>query len=104
MVTTINDALDFIRRISIPDDERGDILVTFRTELAGTDIFVDVDTVRIELCESENGELFYSSALRPYHAETVRSIAAASYFVNSPLDVVRMDDTGSRYTMFLTRH
>ena len=101
---TINDVLDFIRRVSIPDDERGDILVTFRTELAGTDIFVDVDTVRIELGESESGELFYFSALCQYHAETVRTIAAACYFVDSPLDVVRTDNIGSRYTVYLTRH
>lgn len=101
---TIFETLAFIRRVSMPSDEGGDILVTLATELPGTFMMVDIATVRIELRESENGVLFYASELRPYFQGVVNDLENGRYVVDSPNDVVRTEDTRSAYTLYLTRH
>lgn len=101
---TISQVISFIRRISIPSEERGDIRVTFVANLPGTSFMVNVATVRIQLCESEDGTLFYSSELRPYAEEIVSDIENGCYFVDDTSDVLRTDDRGSEYTVYVTRH
>ena len=101
---TISQVISFIRRISIPSKERGDILVIITANLPGTPLMVDVVTVRIQLCESEDGTLFYASELRPYAEEIVNDIENGCYFVDDTSDVLRNDDKGAVYTVYITRH